>query len=129
MTQQRHQAGEQMPRPNLLALEQDPNSRDLLGSVFRTIHTIKGTSGFLGFGQLERVAHVGESLLSDLRDGKKTLTPEITSVLLRLVDAVRSILSAIEATGVDGQEEFPELIDQLTRLQQCEPGPMVEVVP
>lgn len=114
---------------NLVALEKAPGDTELMGGIFRAIHTIKGTSGFLGFGKLESVTHVGESLLSDLRDGKQTLTPEITSALLRLVDAVRSILSAIEATGVDGQEEFPELIDQLTRLQQGEPGSKVEVVP
>src|SRR5437016_2040031 len=60
---------------DLVALEQEPGSRELLSSVFRTIHTIKGTSGFLGFGSLESVTHVGESLLSRLRDGALRLTP------------------------------------------------------
>ncbi len=105
---------------NLVALEKKPGDKELMGGIFRAIHTIKGTSGFLGFGRLESVTHVGESLLSDLRDGKKTLTPEITSALLRLVDAVRAILSDIEATGTDGQNDFAELVEQLTRLQKGE---------
>ena len=54
----------------LVKLESDPSSQELLSSIFRTIHTIKGSCGFLGFGRLEKVAHAGESLLSLLRDGK-----------------------------------------------------------
>jgi len=111
---------------NLVALEQSPRDQALLASIFRCIHTIKGTSGFLGFGRLESVTHVGESLLSDLRDGKKVLTPEITTALLQLVDAVRRILADVEATGADGDNDFPELIDVLTRLQK---GEQVAVTP
>jgi two-component system, chemotaxis family, sensor kinase CheA len=103
---------------DLVALEQDPTSRQLLGSVFRTIHTIKGTTGFLGFGHLEALTHAGESLLSRLRDGELALTPEITDALLRTVDAVRALLAAIEATGQEGEPDHAELITTLTRLQQ-----------
>jgi len=53
----------------LINLEKDPGNRGMLASIFRTIHTIKGTCGFLGFTKLESVAHVGENLLSKLRDG------------------------------------------------------------
>ena len=63
-----HENLDQLDR-DLVALEQEPGSRALIGSIFRTIHTIKGTSGFLAFGKLEAVTHVGESLLSRLRDG------------------------------------------------------------
>jgi len=107
---------------NLVALEQKPGDKELLAGIFRSIHTIKGTSGFLAFSRLESVTHVGESLLSDLRDGKKVLTPAITSALLQLVDAVRSMLAAIEATGQDGQEDFAPLVELLTRLQTGEAG-------
>src|SRR5262245_15689709 len=103
---------------NLVALEQKPGDKELLAGIFRCIHTIKGTSGFLGFSKLESVTHVGESLLSDLRDGKKQLTPEITSALLQLVDAVRGMLSAVEATAQDGDNEFPDLVALLTALQK-----------
>ena len=60
---------------DLVALEQEPDSRERLSSIFRTIHTIKGTSGFLAFNRLEAVTHVGENLLSRLRDGELELTP------------------------------------------------------
>jgi len=105
---------------SLVALEQAPGDGELLSSIFRCIHTIKGTSGFLGFGQLERVAHVGESLLSDLRDGKKTLTPEITSALLTLVDAVRLMLGHVQSSGTDGSDDWTALIATFNRLQQGE---------
>ncbi len=102
---------------DLIALEQSPDSRDLLGSVFRTIHTIKGTSGFLAYGRLEAVTHVGENLLSRLRDGELLLTPDITSALLDMVDAVRGLLAAIEATGGEGDADHDALVARLTELQ------------
>ena len=102
---------------DLIALEQSPDDRDLLGSVFRTIHTIKGTSGFLAYGRLEAVTHVGENLLSRLRDGELLLTPEITSALLDMVDAVRNLLTSIETTGGEGDADHGELIARLTELQ------------
>ncbi|MCY3002666.1 MAG: chemotaxis protein CheW [Planctomycetota bacterium] len=102
---------------DLLALESNPNAREMLASIFRTIHTIKGTCGFLGFGRLEKLTHVGESLLSLLRDGKLAMNAEITTALLALVDATRRMLSNIEKQGNEGTEEFVELKQTLTRLQ------------
>jgi two-component system chemotaxis sensor kinase CheA len=90
-------------------LENDPGARDVLGSVFRTIHTIKGTSGFLGFDRLEGLTHVGENLLSRLRDGSLVLTPPMTSALLAMVDAVREILAIVEATGYDVEDDATDL--------------------
>lgn len=105
---------------DLVSLEQDPTSKDLLGGIFRAIHTIKGTTGFLGFSKLESVAHAGESLLSRLRDGVFTLTPEITSGLLVMVDSVRSMLASIETSGNDGVDDYFSVIQTLTRLQGSE---------
>jgi two-component system, chemotaxis family, sensor kinase CheA len=90
---------------DLVALEQDPRSRDRLSSIFRTIHTIKGTSGFLAFNKLEEVAHVGENLLSRLRDGALELNPRRTDALLQMVDTIRALLAAIEASGGEGTVE------------------------
>jgi two-component system, chemotaxis family, sensor kinase CheA len=101
----------------LITLEKNPNDRDILGSIFRTIHTIKGTSGFLAFNKLGAVTHVGESLLGRLRDGQLALDREITSALLAMVDAVRQMLASIEATGVEGERDDDGLIARLTRLQ------------
>src|SRR3954447_1444624 len=71
-----------------LELEQDPESREVLAGIFRTIHTIKGTAGFLGFDRLGHLTHAGENLLSRLRNGDLVLTQTRTNALLALVDAV-----------------------------------------
>ena len=102
----------------LIQLEKDPRNQATLASVFRTIHTIKGTCGFLGFGKLEAVAHTGENLLSRLRDGELLLNPEITTALLRMVDAVRQMMQSIEASGNEGERDDEELIKMLTKVQQ-----------
>jgi len=102
----------------LVGLEKNPHDGDALASVFRTIHTIKGTCGFLGFNKLEKVAHAGENLLTRLRDGQLTLNGELTTALLGMVDAVRQMLSSIEASGGEGERDDTELIATLTRLQQ-----------
>jgi chemotaxis protein histidine kinase CheA len=106
---------------SLVALEKDPKARDMLAGIFRTIHTIKGTCGFLGFGKLESVTHVGESLLSKMRDGQLLLNAEITSGLLLMVDAVREMLANIEATGQEGEQDYQALVETLTRLQSSKP--------
>ncbi len=102
----------------LVRLEKDPRNRDTLASVFRTIHTIKGTCGFLGFTKLESVAHVGENLLSKLRDGELALSPDITTALLQMVDAIRQMLASVEAAGNEGERNDQALIETLTRLLQ-----------
>jgi two-component system, chemotaxis family, sensor kinase CheA len=106
----------------LIHLEKDPHNRDTLASVFRTIHTIKGTCGFLGFTKLESVAHVGENLLSKLRDGELALSPEITTALLQMVDAIRQMLASVEAIGDEGERNDQELIKTLTHLLQAGPS-------
>jgi two-component system chemotaxis sensor kinase CheA len=109
---------------DLVGLEKNPQDRDALAGVFRTIHTIKGTCGFLGFNKLEKVAHVGENLLTRLRDRQLTLNPEITTGLLGMVDAVRQMLKEIESTGRDGDADYPELRETLARLLSSSPAPV-----
>jgi two-component system chemotaxis sensor kinase CheA len=110
-----HENLDQLDR-DLLALEQNPGSRELLASVFRTIHTIKGTSGFLAFHRLEKLTHVGENLLSRLRDGRIALTEERATTLLKMVDAVRALLRNIEQTGTEGDGDDSALISVLSTL-------------
>ena len=105
---------------DLVALEADPSSSALLQSVFRTIHTIKGTSGFLGFGNLESLTHVGESLLAKMRDGSLTLTQERTTVLLELVDAIREILESIAVSGAEDACDRTALVRRISDLQVSE---------
>ncbi len=112
------ESGENLDRldQELVRLETDPSSKELLASIFRTIHTIKGSCGFLGFARLEKVAHTGENLLSRLRDGDLQLSQDLASALLEMVDAVRQMLADIQATGEDGVNDYPELQERLKLL-------------
>jgi two-component system, chemotaxis family, sensor kinase CheA len=105
---------------DLVDLEQNPGDINILSSVFRTIHTIKGTCGFIGFNKLESVAHIGENLLGKLRDGQLKLNPVRTSALLAMVDAIRQMLSCIESDGNEGTVDYSGLVENLTRLQTDE---------
>jgi len=94
---------------DLLALEADPADAQRLASVFRTVHTIKGNSGFFGFSKLGALAHSGEHLLGKLRDGKLRLDDRVAGTLYSMVDAVRTILQSIEAAGTEGDHDYREL--------------------
>ena len=102
---------------DLVDLEQNPGDTNILSSIFRTIHTIKGTCGFIGFSKLESVAHIGENLLGKLRDGELKLDPARTSALLAMLDAIRQILSCIENDNNEGSVDYSGLVETLTRLQ------------
>ena len=98
---------------DLVALEKQPDNQDRLGSIFRSVHTIKGTCGFFGFTKLSTLSHHGEHLLGLLRDGEIRFNNHLASLLLELVDAVRVFLSSIESTGTEGDVAFPELCQKL----------------
>lgn len=114
---------------DLVHLEESPRDGERLASVFRTIHTIKGTAGFFGFSNLESVAHVGENLLCKLREGELLLTAPITSGLLAMVDAVREMLANVENTGGEGEAQYGELIGRLTQLHAESPADAAETTP
>ena len=101
---------------DFVELEKNP-TEEILGRIFRVIHTIKGTCGFLGFSKLESVTHVGENLLSLLRDGALQVSPPITNALLALVDGVREILVNIESAGNEGAGDYSALMETLGALQ------------
>jgi two-component system chemotaxis sensor kinase CheA len=87
----------------LTELEKRPDDDELVAEIFRAVHTIKGTTGFLGLGRVERLAHAGESLLGVLRDHKLAVSTELISGLLELLDGLRAILQTIETTGTEGE--------------------------
>ena len=106
----------------LVELEKHPKDGALLASIFRTIHTIKGTCGFLAFTTLERITHHAETLLSQLRDGRRDLTPALVSIILETVDATRRVLASIEASGQEGPDPFDDLTNRLSAAAQL-PSP------
>ncbi|ASJ70395.1 chemotaxis protein CheA [Granulosicoccus antarcticus] len=101
----------------LIELEGEPDNRELLSSIFRSMHTIKGTCGFFGFDKLEKVTHVGENLLVKLRDGKYSMSEDIANGLLLMVDAVRDMLGEISENGHDGRKLYGALIERLSELK------------
>ncbi len=111
---------------DLIALEQGSQEPELLARIFRGVHTVKGTSGFLGYDKLVDITHVGESLLDLLRNGELAPSPAITGALLSLLDAMRRILAHVEADGGEGGDDFSELVALLQQLQSGEP---VETAP
>ncbi len=114
---------------DFVALEQQPNDRERLGAIFRCVHTIKGTSGFLGFSKLESLTHAGESLLSRLRDGTMTLNAQLTSLLLAMVDAIRRILASIESSAREGDEDLSQLTSELARAARADAEPSALAAP
>jgi two-component system chemotaxis sensor kinase CheA len=106
----------------LTDLEEKPDDAALLAEIFRSVHTIKGTTGFLGFKRLEKLAHAGENLLGLLRDGNLAADRRIISGLLELLDGLRSILKTIEADATEGDGGDAALIACLEQLQAPKPG-------
>ncbi|MDR3739392.1 MAG: chemotaxis protein CheW [Terracidiphilus sp.] len=101
----------------LTELETRPADSALLAEIFRSVHTIKGTTGFLGFKRLEKLAHAGENLLGLLRDGKLAVTAPVITGLLQLLDGLRLILRTIEAEGGEGEDVDDKLIARMEELQ------------
>lgn len=83
----------------LVKLEQNPNDKAILGNIFRLVHTIKGTCGFLGLPRLESVAHAGENVLGKIRDGAIIVTPEAISLVLGALDTIKSIMDYLAENG------------------------------
>jgi two-component system chemotaxis sensor kinase CheA len=97
----------------------------MMARVFRAVHTIKGTCGFLALPKLEKVAHAGENLLCGLRDGRVEWCPEVTGGLLRLIDALRTILGSVERGAGEGGDDYPGLLLELEHLRNLGKPPRV----
>ena len=102
---------------SLTELEAQPGDPALVAEIFRSVHTIKGTTGFLGFPRLEKLAHAGENLLGLVREGTVAASPRVITTLLGLLDGLRAILGAIEADGSEGEGSDAALIAVLEELQ------------
>jgi len=107
----------------LVRFEREPNNAEILGNIFRLVHTIKGTCGFLGLPRLERLAHAAETLMGKFRDGMP-VTAEAVTVILSTIDRIKIILDQLEAQQKEPDGGDEDLIDDLGRLaQQTKPPP------
>jgi two-component system, chemotaxis family, sensor kinase CheA len=97
----------------LVRLEQNPNNPELLSNIFRLVHTIKGTCGFLGLPRLEAVAHAGENVLGRFRDGQLMVSPQAVSLILESLDTIKMIMGALEATEAEPPGDDTDLIARL----------------
>lgn len=110
----------------LVRLEQNPNDPTLLQNIFRVVHTIKGTCGFLGLSRLQRLAHAAENVLGKFRDGTLAASPDAIEVVLASVDGIKSIVNALAATQKEPPGDDTALIAELDRLAEGGAGDTAE---
>jgi two-component system chemotaxis sensor kinase CheA len=97
----------------LVELEQNPNDEEILGNIFRLVHTIKGTCGFLGLPRLASVAHAGENILGKVRDGDIQITPEAISIVLESLDTIKDLIEYLTENGSEPEGDDTTLIAKL----------------
>ena len=97
----------------LVKLEQNPNDREILGNIFRLVHTIKGTCGFLGLPRLESVAHAGENVLGKIRDGDIVVSDHAISIVLEALDCIKGLIEYLSENGQEPEGEDNDLKKRL----------------
>lgn len=107
----------------LVNLEQNPNDTSILSNIFRLVHTIKGTCGFLGLPRLETLAHSGENVLGKVRDGELTVTAEAVTLILGSIDRIKEILAYLEANETEPDGNDRDLIEQLNAMAEGDAPP------
>jgi two-component system chemotaxis sensor kinase CheA len=117
----------------LVRFEQEPNNAQILGNIFRLVHTIKGTCGFLALSRLEKLTHSAETLMGKFRDGMPVTAPAVTLILATL-DRVKTILDALETKQEEPAGDDADLIEQLAATARGAPtappaAPRAEAVP
>ena len=113
----------------LVRFEQDPNNQTILRNIFRLVHTIKGTCGFLGLPRLEALAHAAETLMGQFRDGMPVTGPAVSLILVTL-DRLKAILGDLEATGTEPTGSDDDLIDALDLMAStpiAAPAPVADI--
>jgi len=109
---------------DMVALEAAPNDSELLNRIFRALHTIKGTSGFLGFDPVIRVSHRAEDVLNALRRGELKLSRRIIDVLLRARDLLGRMLKDIRDSQL-GEYDLDPLLNELAAVQKPDVTPQL----
>src|SRR6202023_1638595 len=112
----------------LVRFEQDPNNAKILDNIFRLVHTIKGTCGFLGLPRLEALAHAGETLMGKFRDGMP-VTAEAVTLILSSIDRIKEILAGLEATETEPEGTDEDLIEKLHEMAEGGANATAEAAP
>lgn len=108
---------------NFLSLEENPGDLDILNAIFRSVHTIKGASGFLGLAKVQALAHIGENILDDLRKGRMALREDVMELLFETVDALKVLVNDVGLTlRKQGQPADPDTSDLIARLEALRGG-------
>jgi two-component system chemotaxis sensor kinase CheA len=109
---------------NFIELEKQPDNKEILNTIFRAAHTVKGSAGFLGFQNIVELAHSAENILNKLRQGEISLTSEMTDYLLKTMDILKSMIITVSQTGSEGEppEGNEELIKKLNALSEGTSG-------
>lgn len=117
----------------VVKLEQDPNNREVLSNIFRLVHTIKGTCGFLGLPRLEAIAHAAENVLGKFRTGEMTVSPDAVTLILESLDRIKEILAALASTQQEPEGSDADLITRLDDTAEGRaappPAPVAVIVP
>ena len=105
---------------NFIELEKQPDNKEILNTIFRAAHTVKGSAGFLGFQNIVELAHSAENILNKLRQGEISLTSEMTDELLKTMDILKSMIIKVSETGSEGEppEGNAELVSKLNALSK-----------
>src|SRR5690625_2653865 len=106
----------------LIKLEQNPDDAEILSNIFRLMHTLKGTCGFLGLPRLEAIAHAGENVLGKIRDGELKASPQIVTLILEVIDRIRMILVALEEKQVEPEGDDEDLRARLEEVASGQPA-------
>src|SRR5450759_4628399 len=99
----------------LVRFEQDPNNAKILDNIFRLVHTIKGTCGFLSLPRLEALAHAAETLMGKFRDGLPATNDAVT-LILATIDRIKTILESLERDQREPDGADDDLISELDRM-------------
>jgi two-component system, chemotaxis family, sensor kinase CheA len=122
------EAGETIDRVDaqLVLFEQDPDNQPILGQIFRLVHTIKGTCGFIGLNRLEQLTHAAESVIGGFSAGRSVTAPAVSRIL-ETIDRIKLILRGLEETGSEPQGDDADLIAALLAIAgECDNAPMPE---
>lgn len=107
----------------LVEFEREPSNAAILQDIFRLVHTIKGTCGFLGLPRLETVAHSAENVLGKFRDGALEVTPDSVTLILNSIDRIKDLLAVLEETGSEPEGEDSDLIALLNATAEGRAAP------